>query len=377
MTTPPTPAGWYPDPDGTGGQRYWDGAAWTEHHTPPAAAAPPPPAAQEPQSWPSELPPWPSDMEMPSWEKAASEQPTSVVRISQPEPPAAEPEPATPEQTDDAADPVSETPPPTEAPSSVEDETAVVKLPQPPAEPPTTAYPTYPPPPAEPVPSWGEPPQASSFAEPAADAFRPAAAPAGNGNLVKGYLGGVGVLLIALIATLVYALVIHKPDTSELSLPGTSSSKDSSSAETSAEKSTPSETDSPSQTAAPSAGQAVDGDVTFTQNGIEIGPTVTAADNDLLSKTATGEFVVVHLTLTNSGQSPATFIADQQILTADGQTYTPDTEATFYLGGTSTVVYPDEPVEVAIAYDVPPGSVPESLQVHGDISSAGAVLGLS
>ncbi|GAA2082125.1 hypothetical protein GCM10009840_17750 [Pseudolysinimonas kribbensis] len=34
MSSPTTPAaaGWYPD--GMGGQRYWDGARWTEHHAP-------------------------------------------------------------------------------------------------------------------------------------------------------------------------------------------------------------------------------------------------------------------------------------------------------------------------------------------------------
>ncbi|MCU1698668.1 MAG: Telomeric repeat-binding factor 2/Protein of unknown function, partial [Mycobacterium sp.] len=38
MTTPSTPAGWYPDPDGSGGQRYWDGSIWTEHRSPAVGA---------------------------------------------------------------------------------------------------------------------------------------------------------------------------------------------------------------------------------------------------------------------------------------------------------------------------------------------------
>src|SRR4051812_1764550 len=30
-------ADWYPHPDGTGGHRYWDGTAWTDHVRPPVA----------------------------------------------------------------------------------------------------------------------------------------------------------------------------------------------------------------------------------------------------------------------------------------------------------------------------------------------------
>lgn len=37
-----TPAGWYPDSERPGQQRYWDGTAWTEHRAPGAPSAPTP-----------------------------------------------------------------------------------------------------------------------------------------------------------------------------------------------------------------------------------------------------------------------------------------------------------------------------------------------
>ena len=44
MTT--TPAGWYPDPAGSGGQRWWDGSTWGEQVQPA-----PQPVAQPAQQW--------------------------------------------------------------------------------------------------------------------------------------------------------------------------------------------------------------------------------------------------------------------------------------------------------------------------------------
>ena len=48
------PANWYPDPDGSGGVRYWDGAAWTTHRAPPPY--PPGPAVPTWGMWGP--PPW-------------------------------------------------------------------------------------------------------------------------------------------------------------------------------------------------------------------------------------------------------------------------------------------------------------------------------
>jgi len=46
VTQPPPPAGWYPDPSGTPGTRWWDGQGWTEHVQPAAPPAPPPSVPQ-------------------------------------------------------------------------------------------------------------------------------------------------------------------------------------------------------------------------------------------------------------------------------------------------------------------------------------------
>ncbi len=56
---PGAPPGWYPDPAGGPGQRWWDGYAWTESTVLPHRPPPPPWAgAGPPQGPPSEIAPW-------------------------------------------------------------------------------------------------------------------------------------------------------------------------------------------------------------------------------------------------------------------------------------------------------------------------------
>ena len=54
MTDPnvtPAAAGWYHDPDLSGGQRWWNGSTWTDH-----IALPQPPQHPPQQQWPSTAP---------------------------------------------------------------------------------------------------------------------------------------------------------------------------------------------------------------------------------------------------------------------------------------------------------------------------------
>ena len=46
--TPGTPAGWYPDPQHPGQQRYWDGTSWAAPTAPPPAPGAAPPVAATP-----------------------------------------------------------------------------------------------------------------------------------------------------------------------------------------------------------------------------------------------------------------------------------------------------------------------------------------
>ncbi|MFL6087872.1 MAG: MmpS family transport accessory protein [Mycobacterium sp.] len=60
LMTQSTPPGWYPDPEGGQGQRYFDGNKWTEHQS--AAQQPAAPAYQTPQYVvvsPKKRPVWP------------------------------------------------------------------------------------------------------------------------------------------------------------------------------------------------------------------------------------------------------------------------------------------------------------------------------
>jgi serine/threonine protein kinase len=126
----------------------------------------------------------------------------------------------------------------------------------------------------------------------------------------------------------------------------------------------------------PSEGAAADGDFTFAVASTDSGDTVTSSTDSKTQKKANGQFFVVYLTVTNTGSAEASFPSSLQVLDAGGTTYSPDEEASTYLGGWKVTVASGAQVEVPLAFDVPVGTTPTSIRVHGTSDGEGVELPL-
>ncbi len=194
------------------------------------------------------------------------------------------------------------------------------------------------------------------------------------------YLAVCAALLAVLVAVVIYAFVsagsgdvtISTADTTtQVTEPteptGTTEPTDTTEPTESTEPTEPTETTGPP---APVPGGTTDGALAFAVAGVDIGPTVAATDAPI-EKTAVGEFVVVRLTVTNISDAPATFLGTFQKLKAAGAVFSIDDEATFYAGGGIAELNPGDQVDVGLAFDVPPGTVPEAIELHADPMTPG------
>ncbi|MCV7421472.1 DUF2510 domain-containing protein [Mycobacterium yunnanensis] len=353
MTTPLTPANWYPDPEDPNVLRYWDGWAWTEHRAPaPDAtnelaateagepdAAPegvqeqpvqpydthPPAAAQ--QTLLDEDDPW--NPPLPSWDSLSTE----PLKTEDPETPGAPPTSEMPEA-------------PAPEASSQPEATAV--------EPANFAPPPGPPPGYYPPPT--PPPGGTS-----------------NRKLVIGVVAGV--LLLVVIAVVV-ALVTRTDEPAAAPSVSTSSSSEPSPTPPPSDSPTAEATPTESLTPPPPGAEGKDGDYTFAVAGTETGDTITSPAGDAVRTAADGTYYVVYLDVTNTGAAPLTFVANFQQLNASGQTFPLDEEATAFLGGTVADIVPGEQKKTPLVYGVPVGTEPGSIVLHADPSTPGVELPL-
>ncbi|RBO92492.1 DUF4352 domain-containing protein [Nocardia puris] len=126
------------------------------------------------------------------------------------------------------------------------------------------------------------------------------------------------------------------------------------------------------------AGSSVrDGKFEFTVTAVDP-PVTVVGDNPYLQTTAQGVYILVHVTVTNIGDRPQTYLSsDQRLIDDQGRRFETDVYAEINLNVyLATPINPGNSVNVTLVFDVPPGTVPAVLQFHDSAFSGGARVAL-
>ncbi|UNX53887.1 DUF4352 domain-containing protein [Georgenia sp. TF02-10] len=196
-----------------------------------------------------------------------------------------------------------------------------------------------------------------------------------------------GLLAIIVLVILVNALGGGGDDdnpTAGTTAPGQEAPADEAAPEAPAEEQDAAEADAAApESAAPEApGLATpvrDGKFEFTVTAVQ--PGVGQIGDEMLGEQAQGQFVLVDLTVTNIGEEPQTFFADNQTLVDEqGREHAADSMASIYLEGDDTFVNeinPGNTVTGTIVFDIPVDAVPTSLELHDSAFSGGVTVSLA
>ena len=124
--------------------------------------------------------------------------------------------------------------------------------------------------------------------------------------------------------------------------------------------------ESPASTAAGIGTPVRDGKFEFTVTGVE--PGVTRVGDDVFGQDAQGQFLLVHVTVTNIGDKAQYFDGSSQKLTdTQGRTHSADTGAAIYLGDAQSFlnqINPGNSVQGTVVFDVPADAAPATVELH-------------
>lgn len=191
---------------------------------------------------------------------------------------------------------------------------------------------------------------------------------------------GLGASVVVIIGVVVAAVILAmRMDLGEpaVSAQTTSATAAASSAMPEMVDTTAIDEEGPTETQAGWPGLEVrDGNFAFVVGDVERVGAVAAPENAQIQKHAQGEFVIVHMTVTNVSAEPQPFYVSFSTLSDGATVYKSDDEAWLYLGNTVTDVGPGESLETAVVFDVPAGTDVESIQLHDSPTSPGATVAL-
>ncbi|WP_432457173.1 DUF4352 domain-containing protein [Cellulomonas iranensis] len=136
--------------------------------------------------------------------------------------------------------------------------------------------------------------------------------------------------------------------------------------------------ESPASTAAGIGTPVRDGKFEFTVTGVE--PGVARVGDDMFGEDAQGQFLLVHVTVTNIGEEAQYFDGSSQKLTdTQGRTHSADTGAAIYLGDAQSFlnqINPGNSVQGTVVFDVPADAAPASVELHDSPFSGGVEVAL-
>jgi len=94
------------------------------------------------------------------------------------------------------------------------------------------------------------------------------------------------------------------------------------------------------------------------------------------SAKAKGEFIIIEMTVRNISNETQTYFTGSQKLIAGGTHYGDSTDAELYLPNSelTSQINPGSTIDTAVAFDVPPGTAPDALEVHDFAFSPGATV---
>lgn len=125
--------------------------------------------------------------------------------------------------------------------------------------------------------------------------------------------------------------------------------------------------------------EARDGDFAFVVTQVEQGVT-SVGTNPYLTKSPQGQFILVHVDVTNSSSSAQGYFSSNQKLTdQQGREFANDTEAEIYAMDDYVVgdINPGNTASVIIVFDVPLDAVPATVELHDSMFSSGVEVSLS
>jgi len=138
----------------------------------------------------------------------------------------------------------------------------------------------------------------------------------------------------------------------------------------------------PGRAAAPSTPgigrEARDGKFAFVVTSIDRSKTAGDPSNQVETVTAQGEFVNVHLTVSNVGDQSQTFFASNQKLQIGDKQFDVNDTAAMWIGSMTVEINPGNSIQAVASFDVPPNASAGgmTITVHDSAYSGGAKISL-